>query len=265
LSLEYDESIDRGLAHVVGHAESYEARMQEILRFIDTKTGNPEGCVYSLNSHAEARCMSAWFGDRDLTKFKHWAYLAAKLYSIIKIMHGNAGGSFSVPSSTLLYPLISDNEAILNSYVSYDAGYYANDIENTRTGTFHDYQAVLALRGEWKRLAERCERILADPPKRRNKFIVDFHFYLALAQGNRVGMETALQELTSPKMARKRNHDGDMGYTEYFIGTDAVVFAKIAWRSGYELQIDTPFIPKEWLPVEPLTTYEDPYRFMSQY
>jgi hypothetical protein len=49
------------------------------------------------------------------------------------------------------------------------------------------------------------------------------------------------------------------------IANHATLYAKIAWRHGHELAVDTPMIPKEWLPVQPLAAYEDPYEFMRAY
>lgn len=45
----------------------------------------------------------------------------------------------------------------------------------------------------------------------------------------------------------------------------ATVLAKIAYRHGYELDIDSPYVPKELLPVQPLTDYIDPFDFMLEY
>ena len=55
------------------------------------------------------------------------------------------------------------------------------------------------------------------------------------------------------------------GYTADLICTPAVIYSKLAWRHGYEIVVDSPYIPKEWLPITPLDTYEDPFEFMKAY
>jgi len=35
--------------------------------------------------------------------------------------------------------------------------------------------------------------------------------------------------------------------------------------SGYEVQIDTPYIPKEWLPITPLNSYPEPWKLMQDF
>ena len=42
-----------------------------------------------------------------------------------------------------------------------------------------------------------------------------------------------------------------------------MIYAKIAWRSGYEVEVDLPCIPKEWLPVTPLDNYDEHYDFLK--
>ncbi|CAG2271366.1 hypothetical protein BCCR75502_01618 [Burkholderia sola] len=78
-------------------------------------------------------------------------------------------------------------------------------------------------------------------------------------------MEATLQELTSPKVAKVRNAEHAFGFTEKLIGTHAVIYAKIAWRHGLRVRVDTPWIPEEWLPIEPLDNYLDPYEFMGNF
>jgi len=261
----YEDELKIGLKHVQGHAKAAEPDIDELVQRVNNIASNADVCILSLSSYAEARCMIAWFENHDLSELKQWAYVAGKLRMIYKIRRGPGRGSLSIPSSVLLFPLISDNQALVDWFVSYEDGYHPADLKNPKAGAYHDYQAVVALRRNWTKLAERSELFLSDIPKKQNKFAIDFHFYLGLAQGNVQAMQRVLIELTSPAIARKRNHDGDMGYTENLIGTDAVVLAKIAWKSGYDLQIDTPYIPTEWMPVSPLLEYTDPYEFMKAY
>ena len=78
-------------------------------------------------------------------------------------------------------------------------------------------------------------------------------------------MENVLAELTSPKIARVRNYGMAFAFTEHFISTFATLYAKLAWMWGYELEMDTLFIPKEWLPIAPLETYPKPWDFMKDF
>ncbi|MFP3565314.1 Imm49 family immunity protein [Paraburkholderia sp. SIMBA_030] len=96
------------------------------------------------------------------------------------------------------------------------------------------------------------------------KYEIDHRFYLALSRKDVPGMEAVLQELTSPKVSKVRNVEQAFGFTEKLIATHAVIYAKIAWRHGFQVNVDTPWIPQEWLPITPLADYVDPYDFMSR-
>ncbi|WP_408358674.1 Imm49 family immunity protein [Paraburkholderia sediminicola] len=114
------------------------------------------------------------------------------------------------------------------------------------------------------RLRERCERAIEDPPTASNhkKHLVDFHFYLGLANGDVEKMESSLGEVTSPRALSGRRNE-ESGYTESLISTPAMIYAKLAARLGYQLKINSSYVPPEWLPVARLGHFQSPYSFLS--
>ncbi len=62
----------------------------------------------------------------------------------------------------------------------------------------------MALRGEWDRLAERCERVIRDPPgaAAQQKYLLDHQFYLALVHRDIAKMTEVIQTLVTPKMLK---------------------------------------------------------------
>src|SRR6187402_3498155 len=77
-------------------------------------------------------------------------------------------------------------------------------------------------------------------------------------------MHDVLMEMCTPQ-ARRRSFEYESGLTVYFVVMIATMFAKMAWRHGYQLELDTPWIPAEWLPIEPNKFYEDPWPFMKDF
>ncbi|AIY41501.1 hypothetical protein LT85_2343 [Collimonas arenae] len=75
-------------------------------------------------------------------------------------------------------------------------------------------------------------------------------------------MQEVLVQLVTPKVVHARS-DSDSGYTADLISTLAVICAKNAWRHGYQVKVDSTFIPTEWIPMEPLTHYDNHYRFFK--
>jgi hypothetical protein len=164
-----------------------------------------------------------------------------------------------------LMPLLSDHELLIDWFSKHELPFNGSRSANTSTAEFHGYQAVLAIRGDWPQLEKRASQILDSPVVTMKKYEVDHRFYLALARGDLGGMESALNELTSPRVARVRNVEQAFGFTEKLIATHAVIYAKIAWRHGYKVAVPSAFVPPEWLPVHPLPSDEDPYDFMAEF
>lgn len=76
-----------------------------------------------------------------------------------------------------------------------------------------------------------------------------------MRQGNlRAGIDR-LNETLDPR---------NSGVDTYLICTFPVVYARIAWRHGFEVRVDSQWVPKAWLPVAPLRKYEDAFAFMAQ-
>lgn len=261
----YEESVARGLAHVGGKRSSLDI---EAIQLLNDGGGSRSGCLVVLSSNFQSISMTSFFRERELSKMKQWSYLSSKV-EILR-HHMNPGESYL--TEQLLWPLISDKEEIIDWYRQHHAVYELDkkvsggDKNDPKSWMFYRYQSWLALNERWEELGERCERILAmqDEIKKDRAYLIDHRFYLALAKGDKAAMETVLAEKTSPAQ-RKRRYEQESGLTRDFIDSYAVIFAKLAWRNGYEVEVDTPWIPKEWLPVRPLQSYEDPWPFMQSF
>jgi len=259
----YSENAIKRLAHVQSHVEHNYSRNENAVQNILHGRGNPHACAIGLSSNAKANAMFSWFKHHDLVVMKQWAYVSGKLIQFYYKMEEDAsdlGSGFP----EFLMPLLSDNETLIDWLTHYDLAYDMKRAENHKTFDFLAYQKNIALRGDWKRLIARCEKVLSDPPKASNqeKYLLDHYFFLALAQGDIEKMQSTLLELVSPKSIRARSND-EGGYTEDLICTSAVIYSKIAWRHGYKIKVESPYVPLEWLPIESLPRYENHYSFLK--
>jgi len=211
--------------------------------------------------------MLAYFRDNDMAGMKQWAYVSAKA----RIMWEHETLSDYL-TEDLLSPLISDNEEVIDWYRQFGLPYElpksvtGGDKDDPKNWMFYRYQSWLALNARWDELGERCERILAmqEQIKKDRSYLIDHRFYLALAKGDKAGMTAVLLEKVTPK-ERKTRQLQQSGITWDLIDSYATLFAKLAWRAGYELELDTPWIPQDWLPVKPLAKYEEPWPFMQSF
>ncbi|MEX3952265.1 Imm49 family immunity protein [Paraburkholderia sp. EG287B] len=237
--------------------------LPKTIHFIETGTGDSRACMTSLSSHATAKAMVAWFVHQDLIAMKQWFYLGGNLTRAVYRMVNDTfspGGKMLA----LLPPLLSDNDVLVNWFVDRKSAYDLRRVENHKTHDFWAYQAIIAIQGDWQRLKSRCVRVLADPPTAsgEKKYLLDHQFYLALAEGDTPAMEDAIRQIITPRARLARAKD-ESGFTEDLISTPAVIYAKIAWRHGYHVMIDSPFLPQQWLPIAPLDSYRNHYDFLA--
>lgn len=259
--MDHFKSAKQGLEHVLKHFEYLSTQTGTLSEKVEHGKGNPYACLLGLRSHACTAALVSWFRDHSLTSFKQWSYVAGKLERIAFQYEPTRW----YPAYLLLMPLLSDNDGLIQWFTHNDEPFDMTRVEDPTTAEFHGFQTLLALRGDWKTVEERCLRIIGHSSPKMKKYEIDHRFYLALARHDILGMEAALQELTSPKIAKVRNVEQAFGFTENLIGTHAVIYAKIAWRHGFRVNVGTPWIPQEWLPILPLKDYADPYNFMKKW
>jgi hypothetical protein len=265
----YGESIASGLVHMgyFLYGEGLKS-FENGINFLENNEGSRLGCLLLLSDKIAARAMHAYFHSSDLLRTKHYAYLAAK--SHIMYMHMIPNDSYLMQE--LLWPLLSDNEELIDWYRQFSVMYrvkpseIGGDKDNPKSWLYFRYQAWLALNERWDELGQRAQRILgmADDIKKDKHTLLDHRFFLSLANKDQSGMESALLEMCMPRI-RSNSFKRESGVTGSFITSHATLYAKLAWRNGFQVKVDSPWIPQDWLPVAPLDKYEAPWPFMQNF
>lgn len=261
----------QGIAAAVDHLRIFldptrGLKPEAYIAHIEGSTGDPYMCKSLLSDYSTVRGLLAWFEQDNVNMLKRWACTAGKL---TRAMHQQRPDGVCL-TSTYLMPLISNDVALINWFARFERPFSpenrsgaATRIGNPRMDEFHHYNTLLALSGAWDVLTPRCHKFLSDVPVKQAAYQADHRFHIALAAGDVPGMEAALMELVDPKLMRRRSRE-ESGFTQNLICTAAVVYAKIAWRHGYHIEVASPWVPKEWLPIVPLKDYEEPFAFMAQ-
>jgi len=248
------------LEHIKSHLEGG-FDVQGYVTNIENQRGNPAACAERLSSYAFARGMLAWFETADLEEMKRWFSVAESLHRYQFSLQSDKM-NFLPKTLDFMRALVSDNEMLIDWFCQCRDIVDEKRIQSTTTADFLAYQIVLAAKGDMRQLSERCLLMREKPPKgAKQMFLLDNEFFMALANGDKLAMEHALLELTSAASIRKRL-SSENGYSEGMISTFGVIYAKIAWRSGYEVKCETPFIPAQWLPVNSLGHYEPYFSFL---
>jgi hypothetical protein len=60
-------------------------------------------------------------------------------------------------------------------------------------------------------------------------------------------------------------HRKKVNMHEKYVSIVPLGYAKLAWLRGMEIQLDSEYIPKDWLPYQPLEEYTIPYWFLRDY
>ena len=238
----------------------YEMRKQGV-----SETG---GCLHLLASQYNTRCLLSWFRDRDLAEAKKNAFIGCKLLRMrhqIKPLEGAMANDL-----TLIYPLISDHVDVMHWQAQYMQPLFVASqsqlyCENPNSFEFMGLLAKLALQQQWELLEHFCNKLINNPPKKHKTWVIDCNFYLALARGDRTGMESAIGELTEGRYARQRRTEFGLTREGEFFSAYGFMYSKMAWREGYQTDVDSQWIPREWLPVEPLEEYPEPYDFLREF
>ena len=92
---------------------------------------------------------------------------------------------------------------------------------------------------------------------------LEIAFIEALRVEDKEKIEWALHGLTKPKMQKKNNN---MPILDELICHPVIGYTKLAWYKGIEVEVDSPLVPKEWLPIQQLKDeeYVD-YDFVKAY
>lgn len=261
----YEESKAQGVAHLEGMMRPHWVEgFDRTIEMLATGKGSRSGCLGGLFDDCNVRAMLAYFRDGNLHEMKHWFYLSSK--ARIMWVHETLS---PISAEDLLWVLASDNEELIawwrGNRQYYDPPTRPDKKTVVNTDEFARLQSIRALSQDWDALAKDCQRALAQPELFKRGLrprLGKFQFWLSLATGDQDGMRAYLLELCAPKQ-RSRYYQFESGLSNNFIASLATLYAKLAWRAGYELELDTPWIPKDWLPVQPLAQYEAPWPFMQ--
>ena len=261
---DYEASITHGLQHIAPFLDPTWGN-DETINLIETGQGSRSNCLMSLGRFSNCLFLRAYFRDHNLAEMKYWASVSAKL----EIMREHEAPD-ELTLEVMFWAMISDNQELISWLAQHRL--LGADVNKPQTvpkvndPVYARRLALHALKGEWEALGEGSKHALAEPElfKKMKPRWTQYQFWLALAQGDKQAMQNIVYEMCTPKQ-RRYSFERESGLTNQFIVMFATLYAKLAYHHGYELEIDTPWIPRDWLPVQTLPRYEDPWPFMQRF
>lgn len=205
--------------------------------------------------------------EENFLKSKQHFYTASLLDELRIVKFNDDQLSFGLGLTG--YPILSDNEEVIQRYskLRYDAwgkmpGMADNVLKGKSDIWANTVQFFMAndIEGIERNLNILETITLKKLSKNQQELLIDFNFFKALYEGNKSKMEEELDKLVSPKIHKKRNIND---IHAQYISLPALGYTKLAWRKGIEVEVNSPLVPKELLPIQPLEKYEIPYDFLK--
>lgn len=236
------------------------------------KEKKPKGVLYDfLAIDSVYYGFYEFYAKQNILGLKQWFYISSLLRE--ESCKYSGGYTLSTPDE-FIFTLLSDNTKVIEKFAyldtvnllwgdfepSYQEAKFKPSKDDPRYRT-HALQAVL--RHDW----EDYQQIKDTANQKINKLreVVQFEFgvYDAIYHKDKDKIIEIVQTLLKPRVHNAYNKD----FTEEFSGDiwshHPVMFTKLAWMNGLEIEIDHPLVPMELMPIRPLEHYDYHYDFLD--
>ncbi len=203
---------------------------------------------------AQTRGLQAYFLGKSVVGIKQNFYVASKL---TQASVGQDGGANFEIAVDFLYALLSDNAKLIDELACVETPELLRERNNPLNSRFHVHMWQLAIQGDYDALRSKIEKVAQHGRKpERAESAVGRDFFSLLINADK----SALEDLIQNKLARAQ---GPGAFFEDFMAFPATLETKLCWRKGICVQIDSPRVPMELMPVSPLADYDDVYDFLK--
>jgi hypothetical protein len=203
----------------------------------------------------ERFALKSFFIDHNIMQAKQHFYTCGKLDEFLITKYDEKILDYGI--NHLGYALLSDSKALMRSYADLRHSNYEVMIKIGVAAPVYILQCLI--KDDWSEY-ERAMSIMKSKTVKKFKMEMDFAYYEALAERNQGKIEQILSDFVTPKVHKQRNKVHEL-INEY-ISHPAIGYAKLAWLKGIEVNIESPLIPRDLLPIKPNGEYKDGYNFL---
>lgn len=249
---------------------SYQRSEREDIDLIETgiKNNSANGYIYeSLSMVSIRKGFSSLLVENNFEKLKQWFYVASLLRS--ESCKYTGGWNMWTPHA-FIFPLLTDNEDLIKIYSSLttvnDNDHHKSFVEAInypREGRFNVLRFQAVLRQDWNKVNQMKEIFHEKIKKAKNFEIWEMDFYTALQNKDANSAQQIIYEYLHPKIHKYLNQHLVEEFSGDIWSHHPVMFTKLAWINGLEIEIDNPLVPMELMPVKPLGHYDYHYDFLD--
>nr|WP_286206667.1 immunity 49 family protein [Acinetobacter soli] len=169
-----------------------------------------------------------------------------------------------------MFSLLTDNQDIIKTYSGLttvnDSDHHkslSEAIHFPKEGRFNVLRFQALLRQDWNKVNQMKEIFHEKIKKAKNFEIWEMDFYTALQNKDANSAQQIIYEYLHPKIHKYLNQHLVEEFSGDIWSHHPVMFTKLAWINGLEIEIDNPLVPMELMPVKPLGHYDYHYDFLD--
>jgi hypothetical protein len=191
------------------------------------------------------------FVENDIQAGKGFLYKIAMTNSYY---HEKLSGEIFNVLDTFTYPLLSDSSNLINRYLSYErtehpdsfSTYFGKSIQSVLSDDNRALEANIEGLRKWSKKGW---------AKQYAGIVTAFEGFL---KNDKTVIEKGLREIVALHTQQEQP-----AVVKDYINLEATALAKLAWRKGIEITIDSSLVPQELLPIEELRVYGG-YEFFKE-
>jgi predicted transcriptional regulator len=209
-----------------------------------------------IRSLHEYKAIYEYFGNNNIEQAKQ-EFFQCGMLDLLDVEKNEIG----FPSFTVFkigFPLLSDSSEMLEKYQALRFHFDEKLINNGFLTIFPD-TVLKFLASDYSGVSHNLkimeEKIIIKKSAKRS--IITYDYYKALLDKDKDKVVEIIYRFLSPKEHNYRNKHQDI--LKEFVSQPTIGYTKLAWLQGMEIEIDSPYIPMDLMPIKPNTTYVDAY------
>ena len=232
------------------------------------KKHQQHGAVYeSLARNSTYKGLYALAKNENILELKQWFYVS----SLLRIESCKYAGGWNMwTPHAFIFALLTDNQGLIDKYSILTT---ANDddhhkplseaVDYPKEGRFDVLRFQAVLRQDWNAVNQMKEIFHEKIKKPKNFELWEIDFYDALQKKDANAAQQIIYEYLHPKIHQYLNQHLVEEFSGEIWSHQPVMFTKLAWMNGLEIEIDNPLVPMELMPIKPLEHYDYHYDFLN--
>lgn len=232
------------------------------------KKNQHHGAVYeSLAKSCSYTGLYAFIAEGNIGAFKQWFFVSSLLRA--ESCKYSGGWDMWTPHA-FIFPLLTDNHELIKKYSDLttvnDQDHYkslSEAINYPEEGRFGVLRFQAVLRRDWDKVDKMKEIFFSKMKKPQDFELWEIEFYDALKNKDSNKAQDIIYKYLNPKVHKYLNQHLVEEFNGDIWSHHPVMFTKLAWINGLEIEINHPLVPMELMPIKPLAYYDYHYEFLD--